>query len=164
MAVIFIGIAIAPAIASFLIQKTGNLLVPFYVCLALHTAMTLYAAFILPESLSKKKQSEARRLRQERKKLAAEKAEEDARAALAHGDSWGKRQWVRTKKASRPLTGVFAPIALLGPRRKADGSLDWSLPAVSLASALYFMIMVRTSSAQSTECGRLTVEYSQSTL
>lgn len=142
MAVVFIGIAVAPAISSFLIQRTGNLLVPFYVCLALHAAQTLYASIILPESLSKEKQLEARQLRTERKKKAAEKAEEDVRAAELRGDSWLKTRWVRTKKAARPLTAIFSPIALLGPRPWSGGGLDWSLPMVALASAFYYMIMV----------------------
>lgn len=142
VAIIFIGVAVAPAISSFLIQKDGNLLVPFYTCLALHAFQALFAAVVLPESLDKAKQLEARQRRRDRKKKAAEAAEEEVRSAEAQGLGLGSKVWARTKRALRPVTAIFEPILLLGPLPKPGGGLDWSLPAVAGAGAFYYMIMV----------------------
>ncbi len=142
MGLMFGGIAVAPAISSFLVAKTGNLLVPFYICLGIHSAQTLYAGLLIPESLGRKEQQEARRLRKERKANDASKAEEEAREALNQEHGWEKAIWVRVKRFFKPVVAIFAPIALLGPRQKAGGGRDWSLPMVALSSALYGMLMV----------------------
>ncbi|KAF7845954.1 hypothetical protein BT93_L5820 [Corymbia citriodora subsp. variegata] len=142
MGILFGGIAAGPAISSFLISRFGNALVPFYACVGLHGFQALFTVFILPESLAKDKQKEARKLRKVKQAEKHKKDKEDSERLNTDGSSMSTKLLVRTRKTLRPLTGIFAPLALLGPREKSTGGLDWSLPMVSLGSGLYSMVMV----------------------
>ncbi|OOQ89111.1 putative MFS transporter [Penicillium brasilianum] len=57
---LFLGIAAGPTGAAYLISKTGNSLIVFYIGLAFHTFFCFSVYFIVPESLSKERQLEAR--------------------------------------------------------------------------------------------------------
>ena len=140
--ILFGGIAIGPAISSILIQMTGNVLVPFYVMLSIHTIQSLYLWFIMPESLSKTKQLEARQLQKKRKDAKHAQARQDAWELEREGYGRAKSIWMRVKILVSPITAIFAPVALLGPRRTSNGFLDWSLPMVALSGAFYSMLMV----------------------
>ena len=63
---LFTGIALGPLMASWIVQSAGQLIVIFYVAIAAHTIyfMTL---FVIPESLSKKRQADARQKHAEEK-------------------------------------------------------------------------------------------------
>ena len=56
---LFAGIAAGPIIAGYITQATGQLLTIFYISLGVHSAFLLFL-FIVPESLSKKRQIRAR--------------------------------------------------------------------------------------------------------
>ena len=142
MGILFGGIAVGPAISSFLIQVTGKLLAPFWAVAIVHGLQALYCVLILPESLSKRKQRDARKRREEKQQEQQEKFQEEAWKAQREGYGASKRATLALKRASRPLAGVFAPIALLGPRSTSQGTWDWSLPMVALASAFYSMLTV----------------------
>ncbi|KAJ5461850.1 uncharacterized protein N7458_003402 [Penicillium daleae] len=57
---VFLGIAAGPTGAAYLISKTGDSLIVFYIGLAFHIVFCLSVYFIVPESLSKERQLEAR--------------------------------------------------------------------------------------------------------
>lgn len=57
---LFCGIAIGPILAGYIVKATGQLLSIFYIALGAHSAFLLFLLFILPESLSKKRQFRAR--------------------------------------------------------------------------------------------------------
>ena len=57
---LFLGIAAGPSGAAYLIRKTGDVLIVFYVGVIFHSMFCLSVYFIVPESLSKKRQDEAR--------------------------------------------------------------------------------------------------------
>ena len=57
---LYVGIAAGPSGAAFLIKKTGQALIVFYIGLALHATFCLALFFIVPESLSKERQLAAR--------------------------------------------------------------------------------------------------------
>ncbi|KAH8601947.1 major facilitator superfamily domain-containing protein [Bisporella sp. PMI_857] len=59
-ACLFSGIAIGPLFAAFLIKVFGHILVIFYVALGTYTFFIFYVLFLLPESLSIKRQVLAR--------------------------------------------------------------------------------------------------------
>lgn len=59
-ACLFTGIALGPLIAAYSYKATGDLLTIFYIALVCHTVFTLYMLFIVPESLSERRQDEAR--------------------------------------------------------------------------------------------------------
>lgn len=55
-ACLFAGIAIGPLIAALLVRQTGSIIVPFYFALAIHTTFISFVLFVVPESLTKKRQ------------------------------------------------------------------------------------------------------------
>ncbi|KAJ5177125.1 uncharacterized protein N7482_003002 [Penicillium canariense] len=57
---IFLGIVLGPTGAAYLISKTGNVLIVFYIGLAFHIFYCVGVYFIVPESVSKERQLEAR--------------------------------------------------------------------------------------------------------
>jgi len=59
-ACLFTGIALGPLLAAFLIRKTGEIITVFYVALGVHAFFILYVLFVMPESLTKKRQQLAR--------------------------------------------------------------------------------------------------------
>jgi len=59
-ACLFTGIAFGPLIAAALIKASGQLLLVFYVALVIHTLFIFFVAFVVPESLTKKRQLLAR--------------------------------------------------------------------------------------------------------
>lgn len=133
------GIAAGPAIASFLIQRTGSNLVPFYAAFGLYIVQTLILMVFMPESLPADRKAEAIRLYKIRRAQDAEKAEQLARERK-QGSTTAKIL-LPLRLVTQPIRDVLAPLAMLGPRQTAYG-LDWSLPCVALASAIYTMLMV----------------------
>jgi MFS family permease len=59
-ACLFSGIAIGPLVAAYFIKAYGDLIIIFYVALTVHTFYIFFITFIVPESLSKKRQLLAR--------------------------------------------------------------------------------------------------------
>ena len=57
---LFCGIALGPILAGYIVKATGQLLSIFYIALGLHSAFFLFLLFVIPESLSKKRQFHAR--------------------------------------------------------------------------------------------------------
>lgn len=57
---LFGGIAIGPILAGYIVKATGQLLSIFYLALGAHCAFLFFLLFIVPESLSKKRQLLAR--------------------------------------------------------------------------------------------------------
>lgn len=63
----FAGIAIGPTLGGYLVRRTSNVLLIFYIAAAIHATFALYTFFLLPESLS------ARRRDANREKLDRER-------------------------------------------------------------------------------------------
>jgi MFS family permease len=59
-ACLFGGVAFGPLLTAFLMKKTGTLLTIFYVALGIHIFFILFITFVVPESLTKKRQLVAR--------------------------------------------------------------------------------------------------------
>lgn len=57
---LFSGIALGPILGGYIVKATGQLLSIFYLALGFHSAFLLLLIFIIPESLSKKRQLQAR--------------------------------------------------------------------------------------------------------
>ena len=57
---LFCGIAIGPILAGYIVKATGHLLSIFYIALGAHSTFLLFLLFVIPESLSKKRQLRAR--------------------------------------------------------------------------------------------------------
>lgn len=59
-ACLFTGIALGPLISAGVVQSTGDILDAFYVAIGAHVFFISFMAFIVPESLSQRRQLEAR--------------------------------------------------------------------------------------------------------
>lgn len=53
------GIAIGPTLGGYLVKRTNNVLIIFYLAMGIHAVFALYTIFILPESLSPARQQAA---------------------------------------------------------------------------------------------------------
>lgn len=72
-ACLFAGLAVGPLLSGYFVKWTGSLLSIFYLVLGCHTFFVLFVGFVVPESVSKKKQLAAReRWRIERERRAKE--------------------------------------------------------------------------------------------
>ncbi|KAJ8611504.1 hypothetical protein MRB53_037911 [Persea americana] len=60
---LFTGIAVGPIIAGAIVRASGSLVIPFWLALGAHIIFVSFLAFVIPESLSKRRQHEARKLR-----------------------------------------------------------------------------------------------------
>jgi len=139
MGIVFGGIAAGPAISSLLIEFTHNTVAPFYLTLGLHICVFVFTALLMPESLPAGKQQEARKIyvaRKAEKRDATQKAIHEARR---NGRGAFRVLAIRLNILFAPITTVFVPLKLLAPRKRSNGALDWSLPALALSTALYSM-------------------------
>lgn len=57
---LFCGLAVGPIIAGYIVKATGQLLSVFYIAIGAHSAFLLLLLLVVPESLSKERQSRAR--------------------------------------------------------------------------------------------------------
>jgi MFS family permease len=57
---LFVGIAIGPILAAYIVEATDSILSMFYLALLIHLVFFCYVLFVIPESLSKKRQLAAR--------------------------------------------------------------------------------------------------------
>lgn len=94
-ACLFSGLAFGPLLAGYFVKWTGTLLSIFYVVLACHTLFIIVVAFVIPESLSKKKQLAAR-----------EKYDQEQEQLAQSGGSWAT-----VLKSANP----FEPLKILYP-------------------------------------------------
>lgn len=154
----FLGIALGPTLGSLIVKATGKVLAPFYVALGLHSLQLMTVAFVVPESLSKRKQLANRRKHQEAKKAELELEASTAADAKAKGVAP-----YLAFKARVALTRPFRflrPLRLLFPRRTEDAveersmlerkakrteGIDHELFKLSIAYACYVMVMAMMS-------------------
>jgi MFS-type transporter involved in bile tolerance (Atg22 family) len=59
--VLFTGIAIGPYLFGLVVERTGNVLIVFYASLACHALFSSMLVFVIPESVSRKRQLSARK-------------------------------------------------------------------------------------------------------
>ena len=57
---LFSGIAIGPIIAGYIVKITGQIVIVFYILLAVHIFFLFFVSIFVPESLSKKRRDEAK--------------------------------------------------------------------------------------------------------
>ncbi|RFU77275.1 major facilitator superfamily domain, general substrate transporter [Trichoderma arundinaceum] len=79
-ACLFTGLAIGPLMAGYFVKWTGSLVSIFYVALGCHAFFILFVRFVLPESLSKRRQLLAR----EKLARAEQELTERSRSRLTH--------------------------------------------------------------------------------
>lgn len=121
---LFSGLAFGPLIAAYFVKWTGSLLSVFYVTLGCHIIFIICVGFVIPESVSKRRQLVAR----EKHRMDMEKRDRKTRdwAAsylAAAGDGTGSRFWsaLATPKSATLLASLRAanplePLKVLTPR------------------------------------------------
>ncbi|KAK2072345.1 hypothetical protein P8C59_006704 [Phyllachora maydis] len=113
-ACLYFGLAFGPLLAAYLVEKTGALISIFYVALGCHLFWIFFVAFILPESLSKRRQKAAR------EKFASERvppAVPRAVAAVAVYLPFGGKAFSEAL-ASLATANPFAPLHVLVPKSR----------------------------------------------
>lgn len=116
-ACLFVGLAFGPLLAGYFVKWTGSLISIFYVTLGCHAFFVLFVGFVIPESLSKKKQLAAR-----------EKWHKEKEARVMHMGSW-----MSTILNSNPL----APLQILWPTGPGTSTrLRLNIVALAIADAI----------------------------
>lgn len=125
-ACLFAGMAAGPLLAGYFVEWTGSLVSIFYVALCCHVAFITFVTFVLPESLSPRRQLVAR------EKYALDKEAQKAKAqARAADEEEQLRKLSRTPGSTGSIarrgpllrlsawlrrTNPFAPLAILWPK------------------------------------------------
>ena len=105
---LYFGIALGPLFGGYIIKATGDILIIFYIALAGHGLFLLWLLFIVPESLSKRRQMMAR------KKL------QDDYDGLSFSTNFASMEpgiglAYHSIKSAVTRTNPFAPLAVLWP-------------------------------------------------
>ncbi|CAF9909912.1 MAG: hypothetical protein HETSPECPRED_009556 [Heterodermia speciosa] len=107
---LFGGIAVGPLISGFIVKTTGNILNIFYFALAFHAVFVLSIGFVIPESLSKQRQMQARKLRREKQDALKHRA--DVSSSL-----------ISTAIDVLNPASMLAPLAILWPTESSTNPL-----------------------------------------
>ncbi|KAG6029239.1 hypothetical protein E4U41_000443 [Claviceps citrina] len=122
----FTGLALGQFLGGEIVKLTGSLLSIFYVCLVAHSIFILFVGFVVPESLSEKRQLAARAKHHKEK---VERAERPA-------------SWISSAREKNP----FAALSVLWPREHGT-STRLRINLVALAAC--DMIIMGTAMAAS---------------
>lgn len=101
-ACLFSGIAVGPLAAAFVIRLSGTLITIFYVTLGIHACFMLFILFVVPESLTKKRQATA----------------QDKHAAENDSAAWDGYTWLWVLKKSN----ILEPLKILWPTGPGSSS------------------------------------------
>lgn len=103
---LFGGIALGPLFAGYIFKATKDVLTIFYIALAFHASFFLFIGLIVPESLSKERQKQAR----------AKKNAKDHDLADRYQEA--NQDWLSSLWALAQGTNIFAPLTVLWPTGK----------------------------------------------
>jgi hypothetical protein len=104
-ACLFSGIALGPLIAAFMVRVTGQLITIFYAALAVHAFFICFVFFVVPESLSKKRQQ-----------IAKERFIAEGGSIVWDGYTWST--WMQVLKQMN----ILAPLKILWPTGPGSSS------------------------------------------
>jgi hypothetical protein len=118
-ACLFSGIALGPMAVATILENGGTLIMVFYIALGIHTFFMLFVLCVLPESLSKKRQTQAR-----------DKYKSENANASADGYSWG---W------ALKTVNILSPLKILWPTGPGtSGRLRANLILLSIVDTTIF--------------------------
>ncbi|CAK7227775.1 hypothetical protein SBRCBS47491_006683 [Sporothrix bragantina] len=121
-ACLFTGLAFGPLLAGYFVEWTGSLLSIFYVTLGCHISFILYIIFILPESLSVRRQNIAREKYAKDKEVFAakireeEEREQEAESAGIRTRNKGVVGLLRRTALKVQRSNPLAPLKILLPK------------------------------------------------
>lgn len=121
---LFVGVAIGPILAGYIIKITGGPLVVFIAALAVHLVFLAFLLFVIPESLSRSRQLAAR-----------EKHRRDMDALGPSAD------WINRVRA----TNIFEPLKILWPTGPgSSAALRRNLVLLSAVDTIVFGVAMGT--------------------
>lgn len=120
---LFSGLAFGPLLAAYFVKWTGSLLSVFYVTLACHILFIICVGFVIPESVSKRRQLVAREKHRMDMEKRDQKTRDWASAYLAAADGTSNWFWsiFATPKSANLLASLRAvnplePLKVLTPK------------------------------------------------
>ncbi|OTA93489.1 hypothetical protein M434DRAFT_395543 [Hypoxylon sp. CO27-5] len=142
-ACLFTGLAFGPILAGYFVEWTGSLVSIFYVVLGCHGFVILYFWFLLPESISHKRQMAARAKHQAETEATAVQLRSGlpssveglvgSRVASFLNDRMGT--WLPAVLSANPL----APLKILIPTGRNNGRLRRNLIILALIDTMILM-------------------------
>lgn len=127
-ACLFAGIACGPLIAAYMIKQTASIITPFYFALAIHTAFIAFLLFVVPESLTKKRQELVR------ERHAAESSPLLSTDAHAHPNEFKSTIFAIARQLN-----ILSPLKILWPTGTGtSGKLRANLILLSLVDTVVF--------------------------
>ncbi|KAI2615662.1 MFS general substrate transporter [Hypoxylon sp. NC1633] len=139
-ACLFSGLAIGPLLAGYFVEWTGSLLSIFYVVLGCHSFVILYFWFVLPESMSKKRQMAARE---------KHRAEQEATVVQLRSGLPSSMEGIVGPRIASSLSdhmgtllpvvlsaNIFAPLKILAPGGRNNGPLRRNLILLALIDTM----------------------------
>ncbi|GAB1739322.1 hypothetical protein NU219Hw_g4065t1 [Hortaea werneckii] len=115
---LFLGIALGPIAAGYMVKATGQVVIVFYVLTAVHTFFVLFIGLVVPESLSKKRQMQAR------EKRAIKKAETAASS-----------DWIQSLRS----LNILEPLKIFWPTGPGSSPrLRWNLVVLAAVDTICF--------------------------
>lgn len=121
-ACLFTGMAFGPLLSGYFVAWTGDLLSIFYVTLGCHLVFITYITFILPESLSVRRQNMAREKYAKEQEAfnaavrADELSERVQEAAGRRTPRWGPIAWLHKATTRIRHSNPLAPLKILLPK------------------------------------------------
>ena len=139
-AALFVGLAGGPLVAGYFVEWTGTLVSVFYVMLGSHVAFILASAFVIPESLSLRRQLIARdKYAHEIKRAVSTGQADDRRDESQLPSSWLSAvlragvAHVRRLGRSFAATNPLAPLKILYPRGSSPSTVRLRRNLLTLA-------------------------------
>lgn len=115
---LFLGIALGPIAAGYLVKATGKVVIVFYILTAVHTFFVLFIALAVPESLSKKRQMQAR-----------EKHE------IKKTETGASSDWIQSLRA----LNILEPLKIFWPTGPGSSpGLRWNLVVLAAVDTICF--------------------------
>ena len=121
-ACLFTGMALGPLLSGYIVAWTGDLLSIFYVTLGCHLVFITYTIFVLPESLSARRQNIAREKHAKEQEVydaeirAEELSERVEEAAGRRTPRWAPVEWAHKVTTRVRRSSPLAPLKILLPK------------------------------------------------
>ncbi|KUI54889.1 hypothetical protein VP1G_02265 [Cytospora mali] len=136
---LFSGLAFGPLIAGYFVKWTGSLLSVFYVTLGCHIFFIICIVFIVPESVSKRRQLLARERHRVDREKRDRKTREWASQYLATTDGAGSWfwSWLASPKYANAVASLrsvnpFEPLKILRPKGPENKRLRRNLTLLAI--------------------------------
>ncbi|KAH7349337.1 major facilitator superfamily domain-containing protein [Plectosphaerella cucumerina] len=129
-ACLFLGLAVGPLLASYLVALTGSLLSVFYVTLGCHLFFVTFVGLVVPESLSRERQQIARKAHDEVRAAAAAHAAALHAAAASSSSSSPSSFHARAASAWATIRTTAASANVLSPLKALWPTQSGSSPAL----------------------------------